>query len=462
MIALYSRVSTAEQAREGYSIGEQEERLAAYCESRGWKNFKHFTDAGFSGGNTNRPALQEIIRLIHAKKVNRIIVYKLDRLSRSQKDMLELLEDLFIPNNIDFISLCENIDTGSAFGKASIGLLSCFSQLERDTIQQRSSLGREARAKEGKWHGGGTVPIGYEYENGMLNVNEFEAMQIREAHRLYHDGHSLSEIAEMFNQRGWSHKYGEWSVMRLKRVMLNDVYIGMVKFNGEAYRGIHEPLIDDDTFNTTVSMYRKNFKSHRRPSEKGFFTGRIFCARCGARYARKTCEAPSGKRTSYYLCYSKSKSNKKMIRSAHCDNKNYRCDVFDEAIFDELRSLTLTEVKEYRRESDAQDESRILAKELAKIDKQRSRLIDLYSLGTFDAEELSTKIAALDASKSVIEAQIGMQAEKRSMKDLEVAVRQIGGILDQGEPTHIRRLIDSLIDHIEIDGEEITIFWDFE
>lgn len=462
MIALYSRVSTAEQAKEGYSIGEQEERLAAYCDSRGWRDYKHFTDAGFSGGNMNRPALQSIIKLIHQGKVKRIIVYKLDRLSRSQKDMLELLEDLFIPNGIDFISLSESIDTSSAFGKAAIGLLSCFSQLEKDTIQQRSALGREARAKEGKWHGGGTVPIGYDYANGMLTVNDFEAMQIREAHRMYQDGFSLSEIVETFVRRGYTHKYGEWSKVCLRRVLLNDVYLGIVKFNGEAYRGVHEAIIDEDTFNATQSRYQKQYKSHRKASGDSLFTGKIFCARCGARYARKTCEAPSGKRTSYYLCYSKSKSNKKMIRDAHCDNKNYRCDVFDETILDELRALTVTEVKAYRKEADAQDENKILMRELSKLEKQKSRLIDLYALGSFDADELSAKIAPLDASIRSIETRIGTKTEKRSLKELETAVRSIGGIIDQGEPIHLRRLIDSLIDHIEIDGDDITIFWDFE
>ena len=461
MIALYSRVSTAEQAKEGYSIGEQEERLAAYCEARGWKDYKHFTDAGYSGANMNRPALQEVIRLIHQGKVNRIIVYKLDRLSRSQKDTLELLEDLFIPNDIDFISLSESIDTSSAFGKASIGLLSCFSQLEKDTIQQRSSLGREARAKEGKWHGGGKKPIGYDYENGMLRVNEYEAMQIREAHRLYQDGYSFSEIVKMFVEKGYTHKHGEWTIMGLKHVLLNDIYLGTVKFNGEAYRGIHEAIIDEATFDATMSRFQKRYKAHQRSSET-YFTGKIFCARCGARYARKTQVMPNGTRHSYYICYSRAKSNKKMIRDAHCKNTNYRCDVFDETIFNELRALTVSEVREYRKESDAQDESRILKREIDKLENQRSRLIDLYSLGKFDAEELTAKIEPLNASIRSIQEQIDTKAEKRCLKDLETAVRQIGGILDQGEPIHIRRLIDMLIDHIEIDGEDITIYWDFD
>ena len=140
MIALYSRVSTTEQAKEGYSIGEQQDRLKAYCDSRGWKGYKHFVDGGFSGAKIDRPGLQEMIEGIHAGSIKKVIVYKLDRLSRSQKDTLELIEDVFIPNDVDFISITENLDTGSAFGRASIGLMACFAQLERENIKDLEEM----------------------------------------------------------------------------------------------------------------------------------------------------------------------------------------------------------------------------------------------------------------------------------------------------------------------------------
>ena len=121
---LYIRVSTEAQAEEGYSIGAQQERLEAYCRAMGWKNYQLYTDPGFSGSNLNRPQMQRLIADVQAGKVSAVVVYKLDRLSRSQKDTLYLIEDIFIPHNAAFVSLNENIDTGTPYGRAVIWILS--------------------------------------------------------------------------------------------------------------------------------------------------------------------------------------------------------------------------------------------------------------------------------------------------------------------------------------------------
>lgn len=115
---LYIRVSTEAQAEEGYSIGAQQERLEAYCRAMGWKNYQLYIDPGFSGSNLNRPKMQQLIADVQAGKVCAVVVYKLDRLSRSQKDTLYLIEDIFIPNDVAFVSLNENIDTGTPYGRA--------------------------------------------------------------------------------------------------------------------------------------------------------------------------------------------------------------------------------------------------------------------------------------------------------------------------------------------------------
>ena len=175
MIALYSRVSTAEQAEHGYSLEEQSDRMKKYCDAMGWKGYKSYTDGGFSGANTDRPALQNLIRDVKNGKVEKVLVYKLDRLSRSQKDTLMLIEDVFLANNCDFVSMSENFDTGTAYGRAMIGLLSCFSQLERENIKERMSMGRSARAKTGRFMGSNFVPVGYDRKDGKLVVNEIQA-----------------------------------------------------------------------------------------------------------------------------------------------------------------------------------------------------------------------------------------------------------------------------------------------
>ena len=151
-VFLYVRVSTLEQANEGYSIKEQESRLRAYAESKDYQVVKVYTDAGQTGANLNRPAMQEMIKNITS--VDLVLVYKLDRLSRSQKDTLYLIEDVFLKNGVDFASLNESFDTSTPFGRAMIGILSVFAQLEREQIKERTHTGRIGRAKEGYYHGG--------------------------------------------------------------------------------------------------------------------------------------------------------------------------------------------------------------------------------------------------------------------------------------------------------------------
>lgn len=208
-VALYPRVSSHEQT-EGYSIGEQIERLTDYCKAMQWDIYKIYTDPGYSGGSMDRPGLQEMLKDIKAGKIDKVVVYKLDRLSRSQKDTMMLIEDEFLAYGVDFVSMSENFDTSTPFGRAMIGILAVFAQLERENIKERTMMGKEARAKEGKWHGGATEPIGYDYDpaTDLLSVNEYEAMQIREVYEAFLQGTPLRtmKIASS-TMAGWSPGY---------------------------------------------------------------------------------------------------------------------------------------------------------------------------------------------------------------------------------------------------------------
>ena len=153
MIAIYVRVSTAEQKMHGYSVGEQIDRLTNFSKALGYDKPQIYNDAGYSGATLDRPALSVLINDVKARKVEKVLVYKLDRLSRSQKDTLMLIEDIFLQNGCDFVSISENFDTSTPLGRAMIGILAVFAQLEREQIKERMSMGREARAKQGKYAG---------------------------------------------------------------------------------------------------------------------------------------------------------------------------------------------------------------------------------------------------------------------------------------------------------------------
>lgn len=153
---LYIRVSTNVQFEEGYSVGAQTEKLEKYCNYQEIDNYDLYIDGGYSGSNLNRPEMKRLIKEIQEGKVESVVVVKLDRLSRSQKDTIYLLEDVFEANGVGFISLNENFDTTTPYGKAMVGILSVFAQYERENIRERTQMGITERIKpengEGRNH----------------------------------------------------------------------------------------------------------------------------------------------------------------------------------------------------------------------------------------------------------------------------------------------------------------------
>ena len=167
-VAGYVRVSSESQT-ENYSIPEQKDAIEKYCKMHGWNLVKIYVDGGFTGANTERPALNE--RMAAADNYDIVLVYKIDRFSRSQKDMLNLIEDLQ-EKGCKFASIWENFDTTTPLGMAMLGILSAFAQLEREQIKERMALGRRGRTKKGLWRAGSNVPTGYDYINGHLVIRD--------------------------------------------------------------------------------------------------------------------------------------------------------------------------------------------------------------------------------------------------------------------------------------------------
>ena len=452
---LYIRVSTQEQAKEGYSIGEQEERLKAYCKAHGWKVARIFTDGGYSGGNTRRPALTELISAVENHQADTVLVYKLDRLSRSQKDTLTLI-DLFLQNNCDFVSMTENFDTSSPFGRAMIGILSVFAQLEREQIKERMTMGKEGRAKEGKWRGGGNVPIGYIQKDGLLVVNKFEAMQIRELHRLFQQGVPVYRICNEFTAKGYTHNNKAWQPRTAKRVLLNPLYTGKIIHHDSIYDGQHEAIIDEETFNKSVALM--NSKPHMtRPSKSTYLGGLLYCAHCGGRYGVKGW-SKNGKDYRRYSCYSRNKTIKSMIVDPNCRNKNWNKDELDDLIIGEIKKLKID--KNFKELIKAPEKNnKLIMKELDKLDAQKSRFLDLYGLGNYTLEELQKKVDAIMEKREKLEKEL-IQADL-SVSDAQVIINSFDDVLNNGNFNEIKSLIDALIERIEIDNDDVTIYWRF-
>lgn len=165
-VAGYVRVSTEEQSREGVSLENQKDRIENYAKAKAWDLIKVYSDPGFSGKDLKRPGIQELIQDLREKKFEAVIVYKVDRLTRKQRDLYNLLEGEFEANGVGFVSITETFDTTTATGKAFLGMLGVFNQLERDTISDRT---RDALAhKINKGEPVGCAPIGFQYNDKRL------------------------------------------------------------------------------------------------------------------------------------------------------------------------------------------------------------------------------------------------------------------------------------------------------
>ena len=473
-VVIYVRVSTQEQAKEGYSIQEQIERLQKYCEAMGWTVVKVYTDPGYTGATMDRPALSQMIRDVKAGKADKVLVYKLDRLSRSQLDTLYLIEKVFIANNTDFVSMNENFDTSTPFGRAMIGILAVFAQLEREQIKERMMMGKEARAKEGKYAGSWAVPIGYDYipEKDALIINEYERMQVLEVFDLFFAGVGIRRIIKIMKEKGYSHKHGTWNDKTIRNVMRSKTYLGMLRFRGDWVQGLHDPIISQATHEKAVKMLderKEAYEAKKRPGKaQSYLASLLICKHCGAKYHKISGQKlKNGNQLVYYYCASRSKRNPTMIKDLNCKNKHWRMTELDETVFSQIKQLA-TDPKYFEtiiEEKTDKNRPDIIRAEIEKLNSQIVKLMDLYVIGNMPLDVLEARTHELSEQKEKLEAELEsiLQEEQTAMtrkEALEVA-SSFGEVLESGDFLKIREVLLTLIEYIELDNEKIDIHWNF-
>lgn len=455
-VACYVRVSTENQI-ENYSIDEQTERLEAYCKAKDYAIYKIYTDGGYSGGNMNRPALNAMLADIEHKLFDTIIVYKLDRLSRSQKDTLMLIEDYFLANNIDFVSVSENFDTSTPFGRAMIGILSVFAQLEKDQITERFTMGRIGRSKSGLFHGGGNAPKGYNYINGHLEINTVEAEQVKEIFSLFLSGKSVNAISKIMTK-----KYNDnlWkNALQITNCIRNSIYIGKVKFKGVEYDGEHQPIISEDDFRRANELLKSDdrikFPAQKTPFRAGFLlSSLVYCKNCGARYS--ACHG-------YYKCYSRSKSTAKFVKDPSCKNKNWKIDELDALVISEIHKIAIDdEYKKLFKKEEKTDDTKSIKAEISKIDSQINRLLDLYQISDIPIDTIKSKITVLTNKKDELNELLNKNRRADNYEAFQAALNKFEALDDTSGIEERRLLISTLIERITIDEESVNITWRIE
>ncbi|MCX4256477.1 MAG: recombinase family protein [Oscillospiraceae bacterium] len=464
--AIYIRVSTLEQAQEGYSVGEQKERLIAYCKAHDWLIADVYVDAGYTGSNINRPGMQKLIG--ETDKFDLVLVYKLDRLSRSQRDTLYLIEEIFLPHNVDFISMQESFDTSTPFGKAMIGLLAVFAQLEREQIKERTRMGRIARAKAGLYHGGGYIPTGYDYLDGKLVINPYEAEQVQKIFEWYLAGNSLKSVAERLHEEGYTTRYGNyssWSTIR--NILENDVYLGHLHFGEIEVDNAHEAIISEEQFEAVRVLRGKRREKFGNDAfqAKHLLTGMLFCGHCGGRYYMRN----TGKYT-YYSCYSRTKQMKSMIKDPNCQNKHWKGPELEEKVDAEIRKLLESPEMAIELSSARAKTKPVVVKKnvsiekrIKEIDKQINKLMELYQHDNIPPELLGEKINKLYAEKTTLSTSLDPVEEIEAMPfDLvEELISNAADIWDFADEMQKRRIMQSLISKIVLTDEDVKIVWAF-
>ncbi|BBI32006.1 recombinase family protein [Cohnella abietis] len=384
-VVLYIRVSTEEQANEGYSIRAQKNQLIDYCRVNGYEIVKICIDDGYSAKNTKRPRLQEVLTLAQNKEIDAVVVYKLDRFTRSVKDLYELLEDLQ-SNGVGFISRQEKFDTTTAMGRAMIGILGVFAQFERELIAERVRLGMEQKVKEGK-RPGGKYPFGYT-STGLL-IGE-EANYIKMVRSLYMSGMSYQAIAaQMFNE-GIVRRNGEWTATNVALTLENPFYAGIIRFGSKMANGKYPQRKREERVDVievigsheaiwTVEEFKEHILRMRRRSNGGnsrkaiyWFNGVLRCGRCGASmYGRSTTKRSrvDGKELlgTFYWC-AKRKENKS------CNQPMFRQKHVEHLIKEHIKNIRveMDQVKEYQTEIDERESEK--KKEVAKLKRELEKV----------------------------------------------------------------------------------------
>ena len=353
--AIYTRKSCEEGLElEFNSLHAQRESAEAFIKSQqneGWVcNPEQYDDGGFSGGSLDRPALNRLLADIESGKVDCVVVYKVDRLSRSLMDFSRIMET-FDKFNASFVSVTQQFNTTHSMGRLTLNILLSFAQFEREIIGERIRDKIAAQRRKGKWAGGHPV-LGYDVDrstpNSKLVINAKEATQVRAIYELYLTLKSLTPVLKEVVGRGWLNK--SWITMSgvkrggcsfdkasLHMLLTNSIYAGKIKHKELVYVGEHEAIVDSTTF----AAVQKLLKSHSRGKGNGvnnkygaLLKGLLYCGACNKAMVH-TMSSRGSKRYRYYTCL-------KAIKCGWdaCPSKALPAAELEAAVVDQIRCIS--------------------------------------------------------------------------------------------------------------------------
>ncbi|SHJ92701.1 recombinase family protein [Paramaledivibacter caminithermalis] len=491
-VAIYSRVSTAEQAMDGFSIEAQISSVRAVCEARGKVIAQTYIDKGISGKSMkNRPALLKMLEDAKEGKFDEVAVWKLSRLARNNLDLLKIV-DILNKHEVNFTSITESFDTSTPAGKLQMNILGVISEFERETIVENVKLGMKQRAKEGKWNGGRLLGYksvkleeGKSNETGLVIIPE-EAEIVRKIFTLYSQGKGLKSIANHLNKCGYKTiKGNSFSTAAISVIIRNPTYIGKIRFNkyidwsgkrrkgkNEDYilaDGQHEPIIDKELWDKVQELIQmKSFKPKRTYDGEYPLTGLLKCPVCGASMvaARTVNKRKSGKKyiIRYYYC-----GEFRSKGATVCKSNSVRADDAEKYVFERIKEVLGNDkvlrdiVKRINESKDKnikplQHEAKVIMDKLDILNDKHNKVFELYEDGIIDKGKLAERlkniqeeIKVCSARKEEIDKELSIQnVDKVPFEVVKNAMMEFNDILESSNKEDKKILLQMMIDKITI------------
>jgi len=350
--AIYTRKSTDEGLDQDFnSLDAQRESAEQYILSQkheGWIALPgRYDDGGFTGANMDRPALKTLLADIEAGRVNSVVVYKVDRLTRCMKDFFKMME-ILERRQVTFVSVTQQFNTTTSLGRLALNIVMSFAEFERETISERTRDKMRAARRKGKWIGGYPV-LGYDVapKGGALVVNAAEAERVRDIFHLYLELGSLIPVVEELERRNcrmksWTTREGRdrrgslFSKTTLHSLLTNVIYTGRVKFEGTLFDGEHQRIIDDETFNRVQEQLSRNGRNGERRARNKYsalLKGLVQCGSCGAAMIHTYAQKKTA-RYRYYVCM-----NAHQRGWSKCGTRSVSAPELEGAVIENLRNF---------------------------------------------------------------------------------------------------------------------------
>jgi site-specific DNA recombinase len=441
----YLRVSTEVQL-EKFGLDVQRQKITEYCNKHEITIDDWYVDGGYSGAKMERPEINRLLDDAEQGLIDTVYVYKLDRMSRDVIDTLNLMYRVLPAYGVKLVSMTEEIRTENPMDKVMLTMNAAMNQYEREVIRMRMSAGMLERVKKGYWMGGGRVPYGYYYDrnDGILHPNPEEAERVRNAYKLYIDGYSCQRIAEILGFK--------WEKV-VYNVLTRKSNIGLIEYNGKIYQGLHEPIIDTETYYKAMDCMKKRQKKNYIANDN-MLTGLCVCGKCGGRMRYQ-------KWGKYHrlVCYSSYNSSKDyMKKTCHCDNIRPRTDAVEHDVEYALRKFVIEYVEDKQKET--VDESAIIKKQIEKSKVKQKKFYSMYADNDNAtllelAKEEETKITGLEIRLFEIE------QEKQTNKVDDFRKNVVTGI-EKWEMLNTKqknKLLKGCVEKVVITGEDVEVYF---